>query len=74
MENYIQYLVIIYNGKEYYNGKDCIPCIVQYLPVAYFIIFFFLGLHLRHIENPRLEAESELHLQPIPQLSAMLDP
>ena len=30
--------------------------------------FFFLHLHLQHMEVPRLGGELELQLQPIPQL------
>ena len=53
----------------------------------YFILFFgFLGLHLQHMEVPRLggqigdagashsNAESEPNLRPTPQLTAMPDP
>ena len=41
-----------------------------------FLFFFlvFLGLHLRHMNIPRLEVKSELHLQPTPQLMATLGP
>ena len=48
-----------------------------------FFFFFFLGPHPWHLEVPRLEVNSELqlpayirsepHLQPTPQLTAMLD-
>ena len=37
------------------------------LPDRDFILFFFLGLHLWHIEVSRLGVELELQLQPIPQ-------
>ena len=51
----------------------------------YSFFFFFSGLHLQHVEVPRLGAESDLHLsnsnagsepclQPTPQLTAVLDP
>ena len=37
-------------------------------------VFVFLGLHLWHVEVPRLGVESELRLWPAPQLVATLDP
>ena len=35
---------------------------------------FFLGLPPGHVEVPRVGVEWEPHLQPMPQLSALLDP
>ena len=35
--------------------------------------FFFLGLHLRHMEVPRLRAKSELQLQAYTRATAMPD-
>ena len=62
----------------------------QNVLVSSIFFFFFLGLHLRHMEVPRLGVESdlqwlayahshsntgsELHLQPILQRTGMLDP
>ena len=48
----------------------------------FFFFFFFFGLHLLHMDVFRLGVESkpqqlpglEPHLQPTPQLTAMLDP
>ena len=37
-------------------------------------LFFFLWPHLQHMEVPGLGVESELQLQPTPQLLAMPDP
>ena len=37
-------------------------------------VCIFLGLHLWHMDIPRLGVESELHLQPTPQFTAALDP
>ena len=69
--------------------------VLDFVPSAAYILFFvcyfvFLGLHLRHMEVPRLGVESELQLpaystttvtpdlrpvlQPTPQLMAMPDP
>jgi len=60
---------------------------IFYLFIA--LIFVFLGLHMRHMEVPRLGVElklqlqaytshtnsgSEPHLRPTPQLTAMPDP
>ena len=40
-----------------------------------FILFFaILGLHPQHMEVPRLQVELELHLWPVLQLTATLDP
>ena len=39
-----------------------------------FLCFSFLWLHLWYIEVPGLGVESELQLQSMPQLVAMLDP
>ena len=38
------------------------------------LCFCFLGLHLRHMEVPRLGAESELQLPPYTTVTAMPDP
>jgi len=38
------------------------------------LIFCFPGPYLQHVEIPRLGVESELHLQPTPQLWATPDP
>ena len=35
---------------------------------CFFFFFFFLGPHLRHMEVARLGVESELQLEPTPQL------
>ena len=40
----------------------------------YLFIFDFLGLHLRHMEVPRLGVESELHLPAYTTATAMPDP
>ena len=58
--------------------------------LSFFFFLVFLGLHLQHMEVPRLggligavatglhhshsNVGSELHLQPTPQLAAKLDP
>ena len=39
-----------------------------------FFFFFFLGLHLDHMEVPRLVVESELQLPASPTATAMWDP
>ena len=39
-----------------------------------FFFFFFLWLHLRRMGVPRLGVELDLHLRPVPQFVAMLDP
>ena len=39
-----------------------------------FFLFFFLGLHLWHMEVPRLGAESELWLLAYTTATATLDP
>ena len=39
----------------------------QNLLEEFYFIFFFLGLHLRHMEVPGLGVELELQLQPTPQ-------
>ena len=38
---------------------------------SFFGFFFFLGLHLGHMEVPRLGVESELQLHPMLQFVAM---
>ena len=45
------------------RGRVC----TMFLSVHSASFFFFLGLHLQHIEVPRLGDKSELHCQPIPQ-------
>ena len=42
-----------------------------YLMCIFF--FFFLGLHLQHLEVPRLEVKSELQLRPTPQPEQLPD-
>ena len=58
----------------------------QFTAFYFFLFFFFLGPQVRHMEVPRLGAESELQLpayatatatpdlQPISQLTAVSDP
>ena len=43
-------------------------------PNAMGVALYFLEPHLWHMEVPRLRVESELHLSPMLQLAAMLDP
>ena len=66
--------------------SHCHLTILALVSSFYFSFFpVFLGLHLRHMEIPRREVESELHhsqgnsgseprLRPTPQLMATLDP
>ena len=42
--------------------------------VCFLAFFAFLGLHLGHMEVPRLGVKSELHLQPTLPLTATPDP
>ena len=57
-------------------GKSChTPCSAMTSPTrVYFCFVLFSGPHPRHMEVPRLGVQSELHLQPTPQLTAMLAP
>ena len=45
-----------------------------FLLLLFFFFLYFLGPHPRHMEVPRLGVESELQLQPTPQLTATPDP
>ena len=48
-------------------------CLVGWL-VFFFFFFAFLGLHLWHMEVPRLAVKSELHLPAYTTATAMPDP
>ena len=50
------------------------PLWVNYLSSLDSFFFFFLELHLPHMEVPRLGAESELQLPAYTTATAMLDP
>ena len=62
------------------GGLQTSPSFSAYLPsgrqslTSFLFCFGFLGPNLRHMEVPRLGVKSEPHLQPMPQLMAMLDP
>ena len=55
------------------NTDGNIICSYQIHVLLFFFNFGFLGLHLWHMEVPRLGVELELQLLPTPQLRAMLD-
>ena len=44
------------------------------LSLSLFFFLIFLGLYLQHMEVPRLEVQSELHLRPTPQLTETPNP
>ena len=41
--------------------------IISHEPGTVFFLFFFLGLHPRHVEVPGLSVQLELQLRPTPQ-------
>ena len=47
---------------------------LTFLPFFFFFFFYgFIGLHMWHMEVPRLEVESELQLPAFPRTTAMPD-
>jgi len=47
---------------------------IDHRNILHFKLFFFLGLHLQHVEVPRLGSESKLQLPAYTTATAMQDP
>ena len=52
--------------KEFWEKQKFVPC-VNFGVFLFCFVFCFLGLYSWHMEVPKLGAESELQLRPVPQ-------
>ena len=69
----LQTLALLCPLPRHVNLHPSVPSVLR-PPPPFFLFFVFLGLHLRHLEIPRLEVESQLYLPACTTATAMQDP